>query len=158
MTIHYDIKMRALKCMKINDFNKSEIAKCYLISRKSLYNWEKGTHINKVTTRKKKMTPVIKCYIRAYVISRVKFQYKLLLKNIQRNYNVKIGKTLLYDTLKSMNIVRTKVNQKTVLMTQRRKGKLLTAFKKVIKKIPLADIISIDEVSVDTHIDDSYGW
>lgn len=158
MTIHYDMKMRALKCMQINDFNKSEIAKCYLVSRKSLYNWEKGVHINKVTTRKKKLTPAIKCYIRTYVISRISFQYKLLIKNIQRKYNVKIGKTLLYDTLKSMNIVRKKVNQKTVFMTQRRKRKLVTALKKTVKKISLNDIISLDESSIDTHIDNPYGW
>ena len=76
--------------------NKSNIPNIYNVSRSTYYNWK-----NKISCsgRKLKITPRIKCYIRSYVIKRKNFNYKLLIKAINRLFSITISKSSIYSIL-----------------------------------------------------------
>jgi len=140
----------------------SDIIKLFKISNGSLYNW-----INKYTqdtladkkryTKNSKYTPEIKCFIREYIIKHIDFDYKKLIILIKKKYKLNISKSSLYDIIKHMSITRKKFKS-MVVINNKTKTKQIKQFKKQISKIPLNDIICIDETSIDTHTSSNYGW
>ncbi len=108
MTIHHGLKMKTLRCVENKKANRVMTSNIFGISRKSLYNWSKGKYLNKNKKQKVKITPEIKCYIRAYVIKRYNFDYKLLIKAIRKKYRVCVSKSSVYNILKHMKITRKK--------------------------------------------------
>tara|TARA_B110001454_G_scaffold97999_1_gene92749 strand:+ start:2418 stop:3377 length:960 start_codon:yes stop_codon:yes gene_type:complete len=140
----------------------SDILKIFKISNGSLYNWVNQYNQKMLTNKCKykkmsKYTPAIKCFIRAYVIKHIDFDYKKLIINIKNKYKLTISITSLYDIIKQMNITRKQFKQRIV--TNKKKQTMeIRKFKKQINAISNDDIISIDETSVDTHISSGYGW
>jgi transposase len=158
MTIHHGLKIKALRCIKDKKANRITTSNIFEISRKSLYNWSKGKYLDKNKRQKVKITPEIKCYIRAYVIKRYNFDYKLLIKAIRKKYHVCVSKSSVYNILKQMKITRKKVYKRTILAKKSVMRRKLKEFKRAIKNISFDDIISVDETSIDTHIVPSMGW
>jgi len=140
----------------------NEILNILNISKSSLYNWIKINNRNNLKDKIKynkisKYTPVIKCYIRSYVIARVNFDYKRLILQIKRKYNISISKTAIYDILSQMNITRKKFKERIIPNKSKLNNKI-RQFKRTISKIKLDRIISIDETSINTNSCPSYGW
>jgi len=129
---------------------KIDIPYLYGVSRSTYYNWRNNT--SKI---RKKITPEIKCYMRSYVIKRVNFNYKLLIKSIRINFSISISKSSIYNILKQMNLTKKKINRRLV---PSKKSDKKNKFKNKIKPINLDNIISIDETSIDTHLSHNYGW
>ena len=150
--------MKALKCMDLNKISVTDTARYFSISRKSLYNWINCDNLDRSAIRKRKITAEIKCYIRAYVIARISFEYKLLIKAIKRKFKISIGKSSIYNALKEMHISRKMINNKIIYTNKRKRNQQIKAFIKNIKKINIKDIISLDETSIDSHISNTYGW
>ena len=78
------------------------------ISNGSLFNWIKLKKYNKLRdnriqyTRKSKYTPAIKCYMRCYVIKRISFNYKLLIRQLKLKFNISSSKSSIYAILNKM--------------------------------------------------------
>lgn len=139
-----------------------EILSVLNISNGTLYNWINAFNNNNLEEKSKynkisKYTPAMKCYIRAYVIARVNFNYKKLILQIKKKYSITISKTTIYDILSKMNITRKKVKSRIIPNKSKLNNKI-QKFKKTIKKIKLEKIISIDETSINTNSCLSYGW
>src|SRR3972149_10222765 len=93
------------KEVAIDYYNSSKLVKIkdvlsiFRISNGSLFNWKNLKKINNLRENKKtfknhsKFTPQIKCYIREYVIKRINFDYKLLIRQIKRKFNICISKS-----------------------------------------------------------------
>lgn len=161
MTINIDLKLRAIKCYNNKLLNTDNTLKVFGISNGSLFSWikkdKKGilTNINK---RKRKIESHIRCYIKNYVITRINFNYRNLIRAIYKKYKIKISKSSIYNILKNFKIKKKKIYKIQMLMKRAKRKKLIIELKRKIKKVPLEDIISIDETSIDTYIDHNYGW
>lgn len=159
----YDIKLklRVINCKKNNKLSQNQILDVYCISNGSLYNWYNQYNNNclpEKIKRKSKITPMIKCYVMKYVISRINFDRLKLIKLIKKKFNVNIGQSTLYKLLKELNITRKKVNKKFDYTNRIKKHQMIKTFKNNLKNIPINEIISMDETSIDTHISNNYGW
>lgn len=133
------------------------------ISNGSLYNWINKNKDNCLIEKQKynkpsKYTPVIRCYIRTYVLRNKIFDYKKLIKLILKKFNIQSSKTSIYDIIKSLNLTRKRIKKRLFNGNQKKHKDNINNFKKTIKTIKLSDIISIDETSVDTRIIPVYGW
>jgi len=81
------------------------------ISKSTIINW-KNTPPNELYTKKNrsgKFTPNIKCYIRNYVLAKITFDVKKLIRNIRRIYKIKISKSSIYNILHKMKISHKKI-------------------------------------------------
>jgi len=168
INMHINSYPLIFKIKVISYYNKNhtvaETIDVFGISKSSLFNWQKLYDNNNLTNKKRynkiniKLKPHIKCYIRKYVLTRVVFKYRLLIKNIKKNFKINISKSSIYMTIKKINITYKKINKKKVTKNHKRLKKLKIKFKKLIKKIKIDDIISIDEASFDTNISFDKGW
>ena len=104
-----------------------------------------------------KYTPIIKYYIQTYILKYPSFDYIVLMKKITRKFNITISKTSLYEIINKLNFTRKKFKLRIIPNKDKYKNNIKN-FKKKINKIPLDDIISIDETSIDTHIHPNLGW
>jgi transposase-like protein len=78
---HTDVsfKMKVINCYNTKKYTKNELLTIFGISNGSLYKWLKQFSdgcLGVKNKRKEKLTGEMKCYIRAYVIRRVNFNYK----------------------------------------------------------------------------------
>ena len=145
------------------DIHISKLLTIFKISNGSLYNWIRLFKNNTLAEKKKYfkksiILPHIKCFIRAYVIRKINFIYKSLIKAIKRKFNIIISKTSIYSVLKKLNITRKKIKYRYVLSNKKLYKTKVKTFIKNIKNISHNDIISIDECSIDTHINSTHGW
>jgi len=97
-------------------------------------------------------------YIRAYILKKTYFEYKILLKLINNKFKVSISKTSLYNTIKKLHITRKKIKRETVVKNKIKHNRDVRTFKKSIKDIPLNKIVSIDESHFNNEISAIYGW
>lgn len=158
---NYIFKLQVIKCYNSSNYTISELLNIFGISNGTLYNWIRKYENNTLEERKireLKITPNMKCYIREYVIKRINFDYKRLTRIIKKKYNVSISKSSIYECLKYMNITRKKIRKKFIYTKKKEYNKKVKNFKKLIRKIDISKIISIDETSIDTHINIEYGW
>ena len=136
----------------------------YNISNGSLFRWIKLKHNGnllidkKQYNRKSKITPVIKCYIRSYILKKVHFNYKLVLHLIMNKFKVTISKSSLYNIINKLNITRKKIKKETIVKNKIKHNKDVRNFKKSIKGVSLDKIVSIDESHFDNEICSTYGW
>ncbi|AYV77371.1 MAG: HTH and integrase core domain protein [Dasosvirus sp.] len=140
-----------------------ELLLMFGISRGSLYNWIKLHKTNELDEKKKynkesKYTNYVRDYVCKYVINRVNFDYKRIIKLTEKKYGIKCSKSSVYVILKENNISRKRIkvkanyNDKIAMKTKIKK------MGKEIKKIGKENVVSIDESSFDTHINSHYGW
>ena len=155
-------KLRVIECYNNRSIKIDELLKLFKISRSTLYDWIKRYDNNDLSekeryTKKSKFDSVDK-YISNYVCSRKKFDYLRLISIINRKFKITISKSSIYNILKKNNITRKKINFKLNLCKKDKFIALRKDFDKTIKNTEQDNIVSIDESSFDTHIDNNYGW
>lgn len=143
--------------------NIKTILSTFNISNGSLYNWiylYKNGILNdkKLYTKRSKFNEKLNNYIINYVQKRTTFNYRLLILNIRRKFKLKISKSSIYNILKNNNITRKRINIRTIISSKKKLTKEIKEFKIQINKIDHNKIVSIDETSIDTHINAEYGW
>lgn len=152
----------------VHYYNKSnvqvkDILDIFNISNGSLYNWINKNKVNGLTDKKQytktsKYLPYIKCYIRNYVLTKHTFDMTKLLCLLKRKYSIIANKSSVYEIIKHFNITRKRIKQKFIYGKKSKHTIKINKFKKQIDKINKDDIISIDESSIDTHINNLYEW
>ena len=136
----------------------------YNISNGSLFRWIKLKKNNnllenkQIYNKKTKITPVIKCYIRTYILRKLHFDYKLLLNLIKTKFKISISKSSLYNIISKLNLTRKKIKKETIVKNKIKHNRDIRNFKKSINGISLDKIISIDESHFDNEISSIYGW
>jgi transposase len=140
-----------------------DILHIFSISNGSLFNWINLYSSNQLTEKKKYFkkplfSQDIFDYIRNFVIKKCTFDYKYLIRNIKRVFNINIAKSTIYKILKKLNITYKKFSKRFIMTNKKRFMQKKNDFIKFVKNINHNDIISIDETSIDTHICSKYGW
>lgn len=161
MTYCIDLRKRVINSILRFKFSIQLVSKIFNVNRSTIYRWinlHKNNNLYIKTSRKLKINQSIKEYIKNYVIKRTNFSYIRLIKIIQKKYNTSIAKSTIYNILKELNITKKKIYIKPFYSSIKKHNEKLRVFKDKIKKIDSNKIISIDETSVDTHIDHNYGW
>ena len=94
----------------------SDVLDKFKISRGTLFNWVKLNKINKLAPkkRKSKFSKETKKYIVDYVVKRINFRINLLIKNINKMFNLEISRASIYNILKMEKITFKKINKKIV--------------------------------------------
>lgn len=161
MTYDYKYKSRVVDCKNDKILSRKKLLESFDISNGSLYNWLSKHNSNTLdtkTVRKPKVTPVIRCYIRQYVLRRPLFDKCKLIKQIYKKFNIKISKSTIYKIIEELHITRKRIKKKFIYTDKRKRTEQIKSFKQIIKNTPLTNIISIDETSIDTHITSNFGW
>ena len=157
-------KQQVLNYFRKPSVSIKDVLIAYNISKSSLYNWIALDKLNMLTEKKKytkknkKTNFLVLAYIKKYVLKRINFKMKLLQTAIKRKFQISIGKSSIYTSLSKLNITYKQIYQKKIYGDRKKLNKNVRQFKKQIKSINQNDIISIDEVSVDTHITYIKGW
>lgn len=139
---------------------KSTVKKIYNVSNGSLYNWVNKKRFIKEDKDKKplKYTPEIKCFIRNYVIRRINFDMRKLIKSIKSRYKIDAKKSSIYNIIKKFKITRKRIRSKFIYGNKNKLRKKKQEFKKIIRGMDKDNIISIDETDINTHMKSIYGW
>ena len=140
-----------------------DVLHIFNISNGSLFNWlnlsSKQMLADKMKyTKQSKATPAIKCYIRVYILKKINFNYKLLLRYIKRKFNTTLSKSTLYNVIHKLNISRKKIKTVPVIKNKVKHDKDVRTLKAKVKYIHQDKIISIDESHFDNKICSLYGW
>jgi len=156
-------KVNVVKCHKTKKYTVKELLLIFNISRSSLYNWLKLYNNDELIEKKKyikvsKYTIEIKDYICKYIIKKINFDCNKLIRLINNKFNIDSKKSKIYDILKERNITRKRIKIKTKICNKAKITKNKKDLAKKIKIIKKENIISIDESSIDTHINAQYGW
>ena len=155
MTYPKIYKTQIMNINKSNNYKNIDIINILGISKSTYYRYRDNYKFQK--WRRSKITPAIKCFIRAYVILNINFICKQLIYRINSIFNVLISASSVYNILKQLNFTKKKIYYKYVNKTQNRNLDIIK-FKNKIKTLSFDDIISLDETSIDTHIRNGYGW
>jgi len=101
-------------------------------------------------------------YIKKYVTRNINFNYAKLVQLINKNFNVLVSKTTIYDVLAKKNITKKKIQKKQIFTEKTKRALQIKKFQKtiidILDKLSINNIISIDESSIDIHISNNYGW
>ena len=160
MTYSTFYRQKVINCYKKHNMTISQTAVIFEISRKTIYNWIKLYDKNELSpnrVRKQKIKNDVINFIKTYVLTDHVFNYKILLNLIAIKYKINISKSTVYNILKENNITRKKVITKIIKKDLIMLKKDTIEFKNKIKTINKDNIISIDETSIDLHINPLYG-
>ena len=161
MTYSFDLRIRVINYILVNNISVSKTSEIYNVDKSTIYRWmvlNRAEKLKPLHTRKQKISIQIKFFIRDYVIKRIHFCYKSLLKLLKNKYNLVISKTLLYKTLKQLKISRKKIYKRPLYSNKVKLNRQKRLLKNSLSNVDIKDIISIDETSVDTHMENTYGW
>lgn len=163
MTYSIDLRRSVLRYLNNKPANVTitEISNIFNIDRSTIYRWlilKENNKLEPLKIRKNKLSIQIKFFIRDYVIKRINFCYKNLLKLLKDTFDLVISKSLLYKTLKQLKISRKKIYKKPLYSKKAKRNREIRQLRNKLKNVSISDIISIDETSVDTHIGNTYGW
>jgi len=152
------IEIRRLIIINLDTKSVSELVKIFNVSKSTIYNLKKLENLVPQRKRTEKLDITMNNFIKEYVIKRVNFNYKNLLKLIKEKFDKTICKSTLYSIIKKLNITRKKIYRKPLYSTKSKLRKNINTLKSNLKNVNANDIISIDETSIDTHIGNTYGW
>jgi transposase len=160
---HYDInfKLCVIRNYYSNKYKIKELLDIFQISNGTLYNWINKFKTNQLDNRKQKpekLSGNMKCWIKAYILRKVNFDYKKVLSLITKKYKINISKSLLYTCIHDLNLTKKKINKRFIYTKEHIRKQQLINFKNKISQYDFTKIISIDETSIDTHISYNYGW
>jgi transposase len=157
MTYSNDFKKLVIDCYYSNKYSIKQLLELFKISNGTLFNWING-QLGNSRKRKSKFTELLKEYIKKYVMARINFNYRLLLNRLKLIFKITISKSSIYNILKSIGITKKKLYKRYIPKQLTHKyNKLKNDLKESLNKIN-KKIISIDECSVDTHINNNFGW
>lgn len=161
MTYDYSLKEKVIKSKLNKKCTNKQILDIFEISNGSLYNWVNQYKKNKLSEnklRKCKIKPHIKCFIRQYVLKKINFKYLNLIKLIKSKYDISLSKSSIYNVLSLMDIRKKKIYKREILTKLSKRKKQIKEFKKKLKGKTFNEVISMDECSVDSHINHNSGW
>ena len=136
----------------------------FKIGKATLFRWIKLHKNNQLTEKMKykkkkiKTNDKIKNYIKKYALKDNVFNCKYIIKSIKQKFKIKISKSSIYLVLYQMDITYKKIREKKIYGDKKKLDKKVIQFKNTVKNINHDDIISIDEVSIDTNITSNKGW
>src|ERR1700729_1796558 len=132
----------------------------FKISERSLFYWVKNKDKleNKKRIIKSKYTREVKKYIIKYVKRNINFDCNKLIRLINIKYNINPSRSTIYRILKTNKITYKKINIKPIYSNKNKEINEILELKKIFKIINFYSIVSIDETSVDTHINSLKGW
>lgn len=156
-------KLRVVECYYSKRYTINILLSIFAISRSSLYNWIRlwklgNLHKKEHYQKDSKYTSDVKKYICDYVTTKVNFDYKKLIRLINKKFSITSHKSSIYSILKDKNITRKRINIKTNLSKKQKTKCDISKISKYVKSVGIENIISIDESSFDTHINSYYGW
>ena len=108
--------------------------------------------------RKSVIAQAIKDFIIDYVKKYNTFNHKELIKLIKKRFNVTIRKSMIYKLLKQLNYCRLRMTYTYNIKSCDNYAQMLNTLKEKINSVNQDKIISIDEMSVNTHIKPNYKW
>ena len=159
-----------LKSRIINEYNRHilsvvKIATLFSVSKSSVYNWIKLYKQDTLKTKiqyTKSKSNFQNSDIRSIILEHIKinpnFLYLNLIEIIATKTTIKIGKSTLYNIISDLNLTKKVAKFKKIYGSVEKLNIKKEVLQKQIKDIPNNKIISIDEVSFDTNIINSYGW
>ena len=169
MTYSNDLRKKIIDCIHSRKYTNVEIINIFKINRKTFYkiknessSGSKCAKKQNVRKRATKITNKLRSYIRSYVVSNINFDYKKLIGLIHKKFNTTISKSSIYKILSDSKIKKKKIIcRQTSTCPKNLHSKIILFNKQVknaIKKSSMDNIISIDESSIDTHIEHDKGW
>ena len=102
-----DLKETVIECIKMGKLSESEIVSIFEIDRKTVYNWKqqyKNDTLHNYKNRTHKISKQIRTYIENYVISRINFNYRKLIKIILIKFDISVSKSSIYNILEERKI------------------------------------------------------
>lgn len=155
----FDIKKLCLNHYSSNNITIYDTSALFKVSIRSFYYWKANKHFIKLPhNRISKITPTIKCYIRAYVL-RIKTIDILRLINILYNkFEVVISQSYMYDILKKLNFTYKNVHNKVICNHKSFHNKNVRKFIYKCNSFDQNKLVSIDESSFNTLMIPTKGW
>ena len=158
MTYQKKIRTNILNSKNIKSIPVVDISYTSGISRSTIYKWDKMTDVTPPRKRASKITPSIRAFIVTHVCNSIVFNRFKLIDEINTKFGVNISKSSIYNILKSSNVTRKKIYYRHIPTNKEKRKQQIKNFIDKVKKIPINNIVSIDETSIDTHINPNYGW
>lgn len=162
----YDLKIKIIDLHMKSSFPVDKLAKMFGISKSSIYSWlnsYKNANLSKhkkeyIKFNSKLRNIKLRNFIFSYIINNCNFLYQTLIFEIKNNLKITLQKSLLYNIINCLNLVKKIAKTKKVYGSSDKNLHKLQTLKNYIKNIKNEDIISIDEVSFDTNIMHRYAW
>ena len=119
------------------------------------------SYTNNKLEPERKRTPKFSGKINDFIVNNVLLSNTVdrntIIRTINKKYKTVISKTSIYNILKINKITLKRTKTKFIYSKEKLQIQI-DNFKNKINKINKNNIISIDETSIDTHIDSNYGW
>lgn len=155
-----DIKKASLK-LHDSCNNARHVSNIFDMPKSTLYSWLKKNKSGKLFdkyVRTSIYSPQVKLTISENVLLNNQVNLEEIKKLIKEKYNFVPSKTKIYQILNEMNITRKKIRKLSTSKDRKKLKKLTTIFRRNVGRIKQNKIISIDEVSFDTHMTNDYAW
>lgn len=110
MTYSNDLKKKIIDNIRSKKYTDIEMINFFNISRGTFYKIKKNMDKEIIYRNKRtsKITTTIMTYIKKYVTRNINFNYTKLVQLINKNFNVLVSKTTIYDVLAKKNITKKK--------------------------------------------------
>ena len=110
MTYSNDLKKKIIDNIRSKKYTDIEMINFFNISRGTFYKIKKNMDKEIIYRNKRtsKITTTIMTYIKKYVTRNINFNYAKLVQLINKNFNVLVSKTTIYDVLAKKNITKKK--------------------------------------------------
>ena len=156
MTYDLVFRQKVLNCYNNNLLPIAQLVKVFSISKTTLYNWiNQGIEIK---DRTNKLTEHAIKYILSYADKHANFNIKIIIKQIYIKYHISVKKTTIYKILKTNGYKKKKIDVRYIPIKKNRRNKLLKQLKQSIDNTNIDNLLSLDECSIDTHINHNSGW
>ena len=101
MTYSNDLKKKIIDNIRSKKYTDIEMINFFNISRGTFYKIKKNMDKEIIYRNKRtsKITTTIMTYIKKYVTRNINFNYAKLVQLINKNFNVLVSKTTIYDVL-----------------------------------------------------------
>jgi len=152
------LKTLILKHYYNNSFNGVDnLLSVFQISRSTLYRWINGK-VTQIKPRKVKITSSIQQHIIESTLKTQSMNRFQLMNNIKQKFSCDISKSSVYRVLKQNKITWKRSKKRLIYRNPVDFNNKVKQFKLAIKKIPVNQIVSIDETSIDNYRIANYGW
>jgi len=134
MTYSNDLKKKIIDNIRSKKYTDIEMINFFNISRGTFYKIKKNINKEIIYRNKRtsKITTTIMTYIKKYVTRNINFNYTKLVQLINKNFNVLVSKTTIYDVLAKKNITKKKIQKKQFSPKKRNEHYKSKNFKKLL--------------------------
>jgi len=134
MTYSNDLKKKIIDNIRSKKYTDIEMINFFNISRGTFYKIKKNINKEIIYRNKRtsKITTTIMTYIKKYVTRNINFNYTKLVQLINKNFNVLVSKTTIYDVLAKKNITKKKIQKKQIFTEKQNEHYKSKNFKKLL--------------------------